>query len=214
MARSGRSHCATGRSCRRGRSRSRGFSSASTSSLKTRKSWCGLIDPLSRSSSPYLLSLKWKPPSFPKRCSRATICSMLTFGRMVAKVDRGTAPWAQLLGGEDRAPQSEITDRIEGRLVHLVLEQHPPVVGKARRRSGRRCPDSGRAMRPRSCWPGKLVPSPTHTVRAVDAQLPADLDALDIVFDRLGARRRDRRGRAIRSHSFAAGPAGPGRCWS
>ena len=42
-----------------GRARTRApCESASTSSLKTRNSWNGLIEPASRSSSPYLLSLK------------------------------------------------------------------------------------------------------------------------------------------------------------
>jgi len=39
-----------------------------------------LIEPESRSSSPYLLSLKWKPPSFPSWIRRETMLSMLTFG--------------------------------------------------------------------------------------------------------------------------------------
>jgi hypothetical protein len=55
-------------------------SSASTSSLKIRKSWNGLMEPESRSSSPYLLSLKWKPASLPNWMSRLTIISMFTFG--------------------------------------------------------------------------------------------------------------------------------------
>ena len=38
------------------------------------------MEPASRSSSPYLLSLKWKPASFPNWMSRATIISMFTFG--------------------------------------------------------------------------------------------------------------------------------------
>ena len=55
-------------------------SSASISSLNTRNRRNGSTDPVSRSSSPYFESLKWKPPSFPKRTRRATICSILTFG--------------------------------------------------------------------------------------------------------------------------------------
>ncbi len=41
----------------------------------------GLIEPVVRSSSPYLESLKWNPPNRPTIASRLTICSMLALGR-------------------------------------------------------------------------------------------------------------------------------------
>ena len=43
--------------------------------------WYGSMLPMVRSSSAYLRSLKWKPPSISSSISQATICSMLQPGR-------------------------------------------------------------------------------------------------------------------------------------
>src|SRR5215218_9514521 len=82
-------------------------SSASTSSTKIRNNSNGLTLPTMRSSSPYFLLLKWKPPRRPSSSRSATTYSMLT---SLAWWPRSTRTWA-------------LSPR--GGLVRLVLEEHP-----------------------------------------------------------------------------------------
>ena len=119
--------------------------SASTSSLKIRNSWNGLIDPASRSSSPYLLSLKWKPPSFPNWIEPRDDHLDVDVRRVVAEIDEREARSPKLPGAVvARAPVVQHR-RVEGRLVELVLDEQPPAVGQRRvdRRAG--CRGSARA---------------------------------------------------------------------
>lgn len=55
-------------------------------------------------------------------------------------------------------------------------------------------------------WPGKPEPSPTHTVSALGADRLADLDALDVVLDRLRAGCRV----GVAERSILVGVAWPG----
>ena len=104
--------------------------------------------------------------------------------------------------------------RIEGRLVELVLDEHPPVRRAAPRRSRAGSRGSARRRGGSATWPGKLPPSPIQTV-----QRPAS---------RASGRSRCTRGCArppaaappgrcasgCRTCRRASGPAGPGRCSS
>ena len=57
------------------------------------------MEPVVRSSSPYLESLKWNPPRRPTIASRLTTCSMLALGRWWPRSTRqdafGPAAWAR-----------------------------------------------------------------------------------------------------------------------
>src|SRR5919112_1443569 len=94
------------------------LSSASTSSTKIRNSSNGLTLPTMRSSSPYFLLLKWKPPRRPSSSRSATTYSMLT---SLAWCPRSTRTSAD---GEGRSPVREV-GVVEGRFVGLVLQEHP-----------------------------------------------------------------------------------------
>ena len=108
--------------------------------------------------------------------------------RVVAEVDQALGLRPEVLGGETAAAPVGNHRRIEGRLEQLVLEQHAPVVGqRAIDRRGRIEIAVERARQARLAGEIRAVADP-HRQR-LRAQRAADLDALDIVGDRLLAHR-------------------------
>ena len=67
------------------------------------------MEPESRSSSPYLLSLKWKPPSLPNCARRATIISMLVLGAWWPRSTRHLAFSPSVCATAKLVPQSAMT---------------------------------------------------------------------------------------------------------
>ena len=88
--------------------------------------------PTIRSSSPYFLSFRSNAPRRPSWSRIATICSMLT---AIAWWPVSTQTWARSprcwQTDSDCAPVLDVRV-VEGRLVQLVLEDHPGVVGEGR----------------------------------------------------------------------------------
>ena len=150
------------------------------------------MDPASRSSSPYWLSLKWNPPSLPNWMSRATIISTLTFGAWWPRSTSEKARAPELSHAVvARAPVVEHS-RIERRLVHLVLDEQPPSRRATPGRSSCRL-SRYRSSALRKCtWPGK-VPAVTNPDRVSPrAELLADRKTFQVVFHRLSSDSRRR----------------------
>ena len=89
------------------------------------------MEPESRSSSPYLLSLKWKPASFPNWMSRLTIISMLTFGAWWPRSTSDSACGSELRGAPEARPPVVQHGRVERGFLELVLQEHAPAVRQA-----------------------------------------------------------------------------------
>ena len=79
-----------------------------------------------------MLLLKWKPPETPLvEEQRHDVLDVDLFG-VVAEVDQDLRPLAEPLAhGEGRAPVGEV-GVVEGRLVRLVLQEHPHALGHGR----------------------------------------------------------------------------------
>ncbi len=108
--------------------------------------------------------------------------------RMVAEVDQAEGLRAERLGGHQARPPVRNHRRIEGRLVELVFEEHPPVGRQARGRSRSATRDTSRnAVQVRLAGEVGAVGDP-HRQR-LRPELLADLDAFEVVRDRLVARR-------------------------
>ena len=163
--------------------------SASISSLKTRKSRNGATEPASRSSSPYLKSLKWKPASFPETHQPGDDLLDVDVGRVVAEIDQAERLGPEFLRrGEARAPVGNHR-RIERRLVELVLDEHLPVGGQRGVDFAHRVDIAvERLGEVRLAGEIRAVGDP-HRQR-LRAEPLADLDTFEIVVDRGAAHRR------------------------
>ena len=122
--------------------------------------------------------------------------------RMVAEVDQAESLRAQRLGShEARAPIRD-HGRIEGRLVKLVLEEHPPVAGQARIDLGKRLEiPVEHPVEVRLAGEVGAVGDPDG--QRLRAELLADLDTFEIMRDRLvahGLRRVGQRAELVGEH--------------
>ena len=125
--------------------------------------------------------------------------------RVVAEVDQALGLGPQLLRGEDRAAPVGDHGGIERRLEHLVLQQHPPVVGQGVIDLGGRLQIAVEAAG-EVLLAGEVGPVADPDGEVPGAELPTDLDAFDVVLDRLGAGRRH--GRGERAGGVGLGLAG------
>ena len=109
---------------------------------------------------------------------------MLTFGAWWPRSTRQKAFGPSACGGHQARPPIRDHGRIEGRLVELVLEEHPPVAGQARIDLGKRLEiPVEHAIEVRLAGEVGAVGDP-HRQR-LRAELLADLDAFEIMRDRL-----------------------------
>ena len=105
----------------------------------------------------------------------------------MAKVDQAFRLGTEFLRGEDRGAPIRNHGRIERRFKHLVLKQHPPIVRQSVVDFARgievAIEASGKILLPRKIG---TVADPYRQVGR--AELAADFDAFDVMFDRLTAR--------------------------
>ena len=108
------------------------LSSASTSSLKTRNSRYGSIEPASRSSSPYLRVVEVEAAELAELDQPRDDHLDVDVRRVVAEVDEAEGLRAELAARQVVGAPVLHHRRVERRLVELVLDEDAPVVGQRR----------------------------------------------------------------------------------